>query len=179
MGEFSKLRWMDAVRTCTAITADRRIVILHIGATADQNGNHAWRDNKTVAAEVGVSVDTVTRARQDAIAHGLWIETRPASGGRGAAGRSAEYRLTTTENVRSSADDSEKRSAAVPEKVRTGAEKGPQQCGKRSAGVRTPSGFSSGSSSGVSSGDRVRVHNPTGGHKYKSREEYEEMVKDW
>lgn len=152
MGSFSKLQWMDAVRQCMGITAERRIVISHIGATADQNGCDAWRDNKTVAAEVGVSEDTITRARKDGIKHGLWVETRPSRGGRGTAGRSAEYQLIMPENTRTAADES-------PEKVRTSAEKGPQESRKRSAPERTPSGISSGSSSGSDGTTYTAVEN--------------------
>jgi hypothetical protein len=88
MGSFSKLEWMDAVRQCTAISAERRIVIMHIGATADQFGNDAWRDNKTVADELRVAEKTVTRARDDATRHELWSETRPADNK-----HTARYRL--------------------------------------------------------------------------------------
>lgn len=153
MENFSKLRWMDAVRRCTEITAERRIVISHIGATADQWGNKAWRDSKTVAAEVGVSPDTITRARQDGIKHGLWVETRPYSGGRGSAGRSAEYRLTVPGKVRTPADDSVERSAPVREKVRTAAEKGPQGSPEKVRTAADSFGSSSGIASVSSSGD--------------------------
>ncbi|WP_407662494.1 helix-turn-helix domain-containing protein [Mycolicibacterium palauense] len=144
---------MDAVRRCTGITAERRIVIMHIGATADKDGKGAWRDNRTVAAEVAVSEDTVTRARRDGIEHGLWVETRAARGGRGGAGRTAEYRLVIPGKVRTDAGDSWERSAAVPEKVRTAAGKGPQESTEKVRTAADPSGISSGISSGVSSGD--------------------------
>jgi hypothetical protein len=85
---FSKLQWMDAVRQCTDIAAERRTIIMHIGATADQYGNDAWRDNETVAAELKVSTRTVTRALEDAAKHLLWMETRPADNK-----HTARYRL--------------------------------------------------------------------------------------
>ncbi|EHB58973.1 hypothetical protein MycrhDRAFT_1409 [Mycolicibacterium rhodesiae JS60] len=136
LGSFSKLQWMDAVRRCAEITAERRIVILHIGATAGPDGTDAWRSNQQVAAEVGVSVDTVARARRDGIKRGLWVETRSSRGGRGEAGRSAEYRLTMPEKGRTRADD-------LGEKGRTTAEKGPQESTEKGRTAAAPFGSSS------------------------------------
>lgn len=89
MKGFSKLQWMDVVRQCTEIPAEQRLVIEDIGSTADQDGVDAWRDNKAVAERLKVHTRTVTRARESATRHGLWVETRPADNK-----HTARYRLT-------------------------------------------------------------------------------------
>lgn len=140
MGTFSKLQWMDAVRRCIRIPPMHRLVILHIGDTADRYGNRAWRDNDRIVAELSINKDTVTEARKSATKSGLMVETTPARGGRNG-GRSAEYRLTIPQElVRRGPDDSE-------QMVRNPQVNGPEFAGKWSGGGRTPSGISSGSSS--------------------------------
>jgi hypothetical protein len=172
METFSKLQWMDAVRRRTDISADQRIVIMHVGATADQYGNDAWRDNKTVATELHISIDTVTNARKNAAKSGLWTETRPARGGR-SGGRSAEYRLTMPAGmVRSGADDSVKSSDTAPEIIRNAAVNGPTQSGEWSDAERTPSGIPSGLPSGSASGV-PQVSNAS------ANEEMERLIADW
>jgi hypothetical protein len=89
MKGFSKLQWMDAVRHCTDIPAEQRLVIEDIGSTADQDGANAWRDNKSVAEKLRVHPRTVTRARESASRCRLWVETRPADNK-----HTARYRLT-------------------------------------------------------------------------------------
>lgn len=89
MGSFSKLQWMDAVRQTTDIPAEQRLVIEDIGSTADQDGSDAWRDNKMVADRLKVHTRTVTRARENAAKHGLWVETRSSDHK-----HTARYRLT-------------------------------------------------------------------------------------
>jgi hypothetical protein len=88
MGDFSKLEWMDAVRQSTAIPAGQRLAIEDIGSTANKDGSDAWRDNRTVAHKLDLSERTVTRARESAAKHGLWVEVRPAD-----SKRTARYRL--------------------------------------------------------------------------------------
>ncbi|ORA69755.1 hypothetical protein BST26_12865 [Mycolicibacterium insubricum] len=83
---------MDAVRQATDIPADQRLVIMDIGATADQNGNDAWRDNATISKRLSVTTRTVTRARAAAVAHGLLWVTRDAD-----RRHSARYRLVMPE----------------------------------------------------------------------------------
>lgn len=90
--KFSKLTWMDAVRRCTEIHPARRLVILHIGATANPDGQRAFCSSERVEAQIGVSRNTIRRARQEAVQLGLWVETTPARGGRNG-GSSAVYRL--------------------------------------------------------------------------------------
>ena len=90
MGSFSKLEWMDAVRTCGRITPEQKLAIMDIGATANPDGSDAWRDNKSVAQRLGFkTVKTVTRARDAAIRCGLMVETQAADNR-----HTARYRLT-------------------------------------------------------------------------------------
>lgn len=95
---FSKFVWQEAVRCCTNIPVAQRLVILHIGATADLKGRNAWRANNRVVAELGVSPDTVKRARNAAIKHGLMVVTRAAPRGAGNT-KTAEYQLTLPAGV--------------------------------------------------------------------------------
>ncbi|WP_428340756.1 helix-turn-helix domain-containing protein [Mycobacterium sp.] len=83
---------MDAVRRELRIPHAQRLVICHIGGTANRQGEQAWRANGDVAAELGVSVDTVTRARNAAVRYKLMVETKPAPRGAGNT-KTAEYRL--------------------------------------------------------------------------------------
>jgi len=82
-GSFSKLQWLDAVRRSRHIPVTQRLVISHIGATANPQGCNAWRANRDVMAEIGVSLDTVERARAAALRAGLMVVTRPAPRGAG------------------------------------------------------------------------------------------------
>jgi hypothetical protein len=50
---FSKLQWMDVVRRSTHIPVTQRLVICHIGATANPQGHNAWRANGDVMAQLG------------------------------------------------------------------------------------------------------------------------------
>jgi hypothetical protein len=86
------MRWQEAVRCCTAIPAAQRLVIAHIGATADPQGRNAWRCNDLVVDELGVSPETVKRARKAAVGHGLWVVSRAAPRFRGSR-KTHEYRL--------------------------------------------------------------------------------------
>ncbi len=90
MTDFPKLAWLSAVRRKTQIPIARRMVIEHIGDTADRYGLKAWRSTETVCAELGVSEATVKRARGDAAKYQFWVVTRKAKPG---PGNAAEYRL--------------------------------------------------------------------------------------
>lgn len=92
MTKFPKLAWLDAVRKCSKIPAGQRLVIEHIGGTADQAGNDAWKANARVMAELGVSLDTVKRARKAAVTEKLWVVSSPAPKGAGNT-HTTEYRL--------------------------------------------------------------------------------------
>ena len=153
MTGFSKLQWMDAVRRCGDIPPMQRMVIQHIGDTANRDGCQAWRANDVIVAELGVNKDTVAVARKAAAKRGLWVETAPARGGRNG-GKSAEYRLIVpTDLIRRSPDDLAKWSGIDTEMVRNPTVNGPELTGKWSGVARTPSGISSGTTSGLSSGD--------------------------
>ncbi len=89
---FSKMLWQDAVRRSKAIPVAQRLVIAHIGATANPEGCNAWRANDTVVEELGVSPDTVKRARAAAIQQGLWVVSKAAPRSRGSR-KTHEYRL--------------------------------------------------------------------------------------
>ena len=95
---FSKFVWQEVVRCCTDIPVAQRLVILHIGATADPKGRNAWRANGLVVEELGVSPGTVKRARNVAIKHGLMAVTRAAPRGAGNT-KTAEYQLTLPADV--------------------------------------------------------------------------------
>ena len=92
MMSFSKMQWQDSVRRCKAIPVAQRLVIAHIGATADPQGLNAWRANDRVVNELGVSPDTVKRARAAAVRHGFMVATRPAPRGAGNS-KTTEYQL--------------------------------------------------------------------------------------
>jgi hypothetical protein len=153
---FSKLAWLSAVRCCKAITADRRLVIEHLGNTADQYGRNAWRGAATICGEIGVSQDTVKRARADAVKHGLLLVTKPAPRGAGNT-KTAEYRLlmpvvTDSANHSDGADDPINRGTGAPI---CDDEIGARLHGNRGTGapeigalVHPPSGSSSGNTSG-------------------------------
>ncbi|OBC12609.1 hypothetical protein A5784_32795 [Mycobacterium sp. 852013-50091_SCH5140682] len=80
---FSKMKWQDAVRQCKPIPVAQRLVIAHIGATADPDGRNAWRANDKLVDELGVSPETVKRARTAGVRHGLMVVTEPAPRSRG------------------------------------------------------------------------------------------------
>jgi hypothetical protein len=90
--KFSKLAWLGAVRRCKAIPAAQRLVIEHIGDTSDEHGRNAWKANDLLADELGVSPDTVKRARAAAVTHGLMVMSKPAPRSRGNR-KTHEYRL--------------------------------------------------------------------------------------
>ncbi len=104
---FAKIAWLGGVRRCTAIPAAQRLVIEHIGDTADRNGLRARMSTDRVMAELGVERDTVRRAPSAAARHGLWaVVSKPRRGrppAEGGAARAAEYQLTMPDNERSTA----------------------------------------------------------------------------
>ncbi|MDO2969554.1 helix-turn-helix domain-containing protein [Mycobacteroides abscessus] len=97
--KFSKLAWLGVVRHLRDIPAVQRLAILDIGDTSDKNGHEAWKSNKRVMDELGVSLDTVKRARRAAIDHGLWVVTKPGRAcGKGDDKETTHYRLTMPVN---------------------------------------------------------------------------------
>lgn len=95
---FAKITWLGAVRRCIGMPATQRLVIEHIGDTADRNGLGARMSTDRVTTELDVSPETVKRARSTATKHGLWVVVSKPRRGRpraeGGSGRVAEYRLT-------------------------------------------------------------------------------------
>ncbi|RIR89267.1 hypothetical protein [Mycobacteroides abscessus] len=97
--KFSKLAWLGVVRHLRDIPAVQRLVIEDIGGTSDKNGNEAWKSNKKVMDELGVSLDTVKRARRAAVDHGLWVVTKLGRAcGKGDDKETTHYRLTMPVN---------------------------------------------------------------------------------
>lgn len=149
MKGFSKLQWMDAVRQCKDIPAEQRLVIEDIGSTADQDGLDAWRDNKAVAERLKVHTRTVTRARENATKHGLWIETQPADNK-----HTARYRLTLP-TTRGDSTVDPRELGVTPQSARgdSTVTLGRQHSPLGVTPLSTASGISSGFPSGFSSGD--------------------------
>ncbi len=174
MGEFSKLKWMTAVRTCKGIkSADRKLAILHIGDTANADGMGAWRSNQKVADELDMSVDTVKRARGDAVRHGLMVVSRPAPRGAGNT-KTTEYQLIMPSGnggTRAPISDAE-----IGARVHgNGGTRAPEI----GAPVHPPSGIASGIASGVGDGETHTVHNPAGGTMQVSQETYKKMLSEF
>jgi len=90
--KFSKLQWISAVLRAP-VPPVQRAVIAEIGLHANSQGRNAWRANARIMDELGVSLDTVKRARRAAVECGLMVVTKPAPKGAGNT-RTAEYRLT-------------------------------------------------------------------------------------
>ncbi|BDY26624.1 hypothetical protein [Mycolicibacterium mageritense] len=141
---FAKIAWLGAVRRCIVIPAAQRLVIEHIGDTADRNGMGARMSTDRVTAELGVSPETVKRARSAATQNGLWVVVSKPRRGRpraeGGNARAAEYRLTAPD----------KRVSGAPitgDKEVSDAPKLGQKRAKNGSVETTPSGSSSGSSS--------------------------------
>lgn len=147
---FSKLGWQEVVRRCNDVPAAQRLVILHIGATADPQGRNAWRANNLVADELGVSLGTVKRARTAAIDHGLMVVTRPAPRGAGNT-KTAEYQLTVPSAFATVGDPGNGGSAAPISAEEIGAADSKNRCRTApeiGAAETHPSVLSSASSSG-------------------------------
>jgi hypothetical protein len=98
---FSKMKWQDTVRRFKPISVAQRLVIAHIGATADPDGRNAWRANDKLVDELGVSPETVKRARTAAVRYGLMIVTESAPRSRGNR-KTHEYRLLIPANANES-----------------------------------------------------------------------------
>lgn len=149
---FSKLVWQEAVRRCKNIPAAQRLVILHIGATADPHGRNAWRANNLVSDELAVSRDTVKRARKAAIDHGRMVVTRPAPRGAGNT-KTAEYQLILPAAA-PVVDDLENGGSAAPISAdQLGAADSTNSC-KTAPEIGAAEGHPSVLSSGSSSGEK-------------------------
>ncbi|QOF30203.1 helix-turn-helix domain-containing protein [Mycobacteroides abscessus] len=142
--KFSKLAWLGVVRHLRDIPAVQRLVILDIGDTSDKYGHEAWKSNKRVMDELGVSLDTVKRARRAAVDHGLWVVTKPGRAcGKGDDKETTHYRLTMPVNGCST--------APIKDDL-TGAVDGVNGC-SRAPLMGAEIAPSSGTSSGITSGE--------------------------
>ncbi|MDM2171517.1 Uncharacterised protein [Mycobacteroides abscessus subsp. abscessus] len=142
--KFSKLAWLGVVRHLRDIPAVQRLAILDIGDTSDKNGLDAWKSNKKVMDELGVSLDTVKRARRAAVDHGLWVVTKPGRAcGKGDDKETTHYRLTMPANGCST--------APIKDDL-TGAADGVNGC-YRAPLMGAEIAPSSGTSSGITSGE--------------------------
>ncbi|WP_131822577.1 helix-turn-helix domain-containing protein [Mycobacteroides chelonae] len=158
--KFSKLAWLGVVRHLRDIPAVQRLAILDIGDTSDKNGNEAWKSNKRVMDELGVSLDTVKRARRAAIDYGLWVVTKPGRAcGKGDDKETTHYRLTMPAVGASAApsnDETEVLNGCSTAPIKddlTGAVDGVNGCYRAplmGAEIAPSSGISSGTSSGES-----------------------------
>lgn len=157
--KFSKLAWLGVVRHLRDIPAVQRLAILDIGDTSDKNGNEAWKSNKRVMDELGVSLDTVKRARRAAIDHGLWVVTKPGRAcGKGDDKETTHYRLTMPAVGASAApsnDETEVLNGCSTAPIKddlTGAVDGVNGC-YRAPLMGAEIAPSSGTSSGITSGE--------------------------
>lgn len=154
--KFSKIAWLGAVRRCTDISEAQRLVIQEIGDRGDQNGIKAWMSTSKVMAELGVSRDTVKRARKAAEVHGLWIVTRQPPRHRPPDNEplsawTTEYRLTMPVERSGAAEPHLTGSgAAEPRKWCTAASEVVQPSPGSGAAEHPQSVISSGNSSGMS-----------------------------
>ncbi len=91
------MKWQDTVRQFKPIPVAQRLVIAHIGATANPDGRNAWRANDKLVEQLGVSPETVKRARTAGVRYGLMVVTKSAPRSRGNR-KTHEYRLVMPAN---------------------------------------------------------------------------------
>lgn len=172
---------MGLVRKAKHISAVRRLVICHIGATADRCGQKAWRSNALVMEELGVSLDTVKDARKDAVDSGFLVPTSKAPRGAGNT-KTMEYRLQIPAINSGSTAPIPKRNGGprppISSKEMGATDSINRGCGGQKIGAAEahPSGFPSGFPSGLRHdgvGDLAEPHNrpPDPNPKYPSQQQ--------